>query len=220
MKAKDIMTTTCVVVSPDNSVRHAADLMLRCDVSGLPVVDDDGMVVGMLTEGDLLNRSELGCFHSDEQPEEGNRASRFIKSWSWKVADVMSKDPLVVSEDTSIIEVATLLKARGYKRVPVVRDRRLIGVVSRRDLLRVICSASRERGARTAEAVARIIRARLQYDLGIPDNNVTVGVEQNTVRLTGTARSEAELAAIRAVIDNIESSVGIKFEISGPSLPA
>lgn len=217
MKAKDIMTAPCAVISPDNSVKRAVELMLRRDVSGLPVVDDAGQIVGIITEGDLLRRAELGNFHEGEvKADEVDRASAYMKSWSWRVGDVMSRGLQVATEDTGVSELASLMASRGIKRIPIVRDGKLIGIVSRKDLLRAICSASRQFNVRTAEGIARSIRARLSYDLDIPRDAVGVSVSEDTVHVIGHARSEAELNAIRALIDNVDSTAKIILEVSPP----
>ena len=103
MKANDVMTVDVVSVSPDHSVRHAARIMLDHRISGLPVVDDDGRLVGIVTEGDLMRRSELGAQalkpigRHFATSEDGARA--YVKSHSWKVSDVMTSDPIVVDEE-------------------------------------------------------------------------------------------------------------------------
>ena len=112
MKAKDVMTVDVVSVSPDHSVRHAARIMLDHRISGLPVIDDDGRVVGIVTEGDLMRRSELGVqalapVDRQSSTEESN-AGAYVKSHSWKVADVVTSDPIKVDEETPLPRIAAL----------------------------------------------------------------------------------------------------------------
>src|SRR5262245_127421 len=138
MKVKDVMATTVVTVSPDNSVKHAAGIMLDKHVSGLPVVDDQGTLVGLISEGDLLRRSELGLriiARSEQSASEEERARAYVKSHGWKVADVMSCNLVTIDEEADLSHVATLMAENGVKRLPVIRNGRLVGIVSRADLL-------------------------------------------------------------------------------------
>ena len=157
MNAKDVMTRTVVTVSPDHSLRHAARIMLDRGISGVPVVDDDSRLVGIVTEGDLLRRSELtGPGLSSQQPETSDEKARaYVKSRSWKVADVMSSDLVPVDEETPVARIAALMSERGIKRVPVMRGRRLVGIVSRADLLRVLIAAKIDDAASGDDAIRR-----------------------------------------------------------------
>ena len=122
MKVKDVMAAKVVTVSPDNSVRRAAGIMLDKHVSGLPVVDDEGLLVGLISEGDLLRRCELGL-HIIAAPEQSasleERASAYVKSHAWKVADVMSRNVVTVDEEADLSHVAKLMAENGVKRLPV-----------------------------------------------------------------------------------------------------
>jgi CBS domain-containing protein len=125
MKAKDLMTTKVTTVSPDNSVRQAAKVMLARSVSGVPVIDDDGRLVGLISEGDLLRRSELGSgtlvTREGSFPSSDARARTYVKSNAWSVADVMSRNPVVVDEETPLSRIAALMEEHGIKRLPVGR---------------------------------------------------------------------------------------------------
>ncbi|TIP81168.1 MAG: CBS domain-containing protein, partial [Mesorhizobium sp.] len=136
MRAKDVMTAKIVTVSPDHSVRHAARIMLDHRISGMPVVDDDGRLAGIVSEGDFLRRSELGA--PALSPGE---ARSYVKGHSWKVADLMTSDVVVADEETPIERTAALMQEHGIKRIPVMKGQRLVGIVSRADLLRVVVAA-------------------------------------------------------------------------------
>lgn len=140
MKAKDVMTVDVVSVSPDHSVRHAAR-MLDDRISGLPVIVDAGRVVGIITDGDLMHRSEIGAqaqapidrqFNTEENP-----SGAYVKSHSWKMADVMTSDPVKVDDETPLPQIAALMAEWGIKRLPSMRGEYLVGKISQRPCLRV-----------------------------------------------------------------------------------
>ncbi len=119
-QVEDIMTTNVVTVTPEATMRDAAGLILRHGVSGLPVVDDEHRLVGVLSEWDLLQVLEA----SEVELE--------------PVGKYMTRDPVCVSEETSLVDVVDLFQARRVRRLPVTRDKKLVGLVSRHDLIRFI----------------------------------------------------------------------------------
>lgn len=145
MKVGDFMSTPVVVVHPDSPIMDAAQLMLKHHFSGLPVVDDTGRVVGIVTEHDLLRRTDRP---GSQQPcwlqliiERAAAAKEAVCFDDVKVREVMTSDPLVVMENTPIEAVCRIMDERGIKRLPVVRDGRLVGIVSRADLVRALAIA-------------------------------------------------------------------------------
>lgn len=218
MNVADVMSRAIVTVMPGHSVRHAAQMMLDHKVSGVPVVDGDGQLVGILTEGDLLRRVEYGLTgsrpHWIEAVSAEGAARDFVKSHSWRVADVMSKPVVAVTEDTSLADVAAMFGTRGIKRAPVVRDGRLVGIVSRADLLRIIAAAKPERiaagdGALEISATARLRDADTVF-AACPEVAVVNGV----VHLWGEVRSEAERDAAHVAVEGIEGIAGIEDHLS------
>ncbi|WP_419696770.1 CBS domain-containing protein [Mesorhizobium muleiense] len=198
MKVKDVMATTVVTVSPDNSVRRAAGIMLDKHVSGLPVVDDKGMLVGLISEGDLLRRSELGLptiAASEHLASSEERANAYVKSHAWKVGDVMSRNVITVDEEADLSRVATLMAENGVKRLPVIRNGKLVSIVSRADLLHAIATARFDDTAAGDEAIRRSIVTRLNEDIGLKSANVTVTVVDGLVHLWGTASAASRKAA-------------------------
>ncbi|HUC17428.1 MAG TPA: CBS domain-containing protein [Acetobacteraceae bacterium] len=143
--ARELMTRDVAVVHPDTSLMEAVRLMAQRGISGLPVVDDAGTIVGMLTEGDLVRwhegYSEKQARWLDMLAEGGNIAPSFladIRDARNKVKAVMSTGVVTVSEETPAREVAHLMTSKGIKRVPVLRDGRLVGIVARADLVRAL----------------------------------------------------------------------------------
>lgn len=198
MKVKDVMATIVITVSPDNSVRRAAGIMLEKHVSGLPVVDDKGMLVGLISEGDLLRRSELGLptiAASEQVASLEERASAYVRSHAWKVADVMSRNLVTVNEEADLSHVAKLMAEHGVKRLPVMRNGKMVGIVSRADLLHAIATARLDGTAAGDEAIRLSIVTRLNEDIGLKSANVTVTVVDGLVHLWGTASAASRKAA-------------------------
>ncbi|RUW60673.1 CBS domain-containing protein [Mesorhizobium sp. M7A.F.Ca.US.008.03.1.1] len=205
MKAKDVMTANVVSVSPDHSVRHAARIMLDHRISGLPVVGDDGRLVGIVSEGDFLRRSELGApaFPPGE-------ARDYVKGHSWKVADLMTSDVVMADEETPIERIVVLMQEHGIKRIPVMRGQRLVGVVSRADLLRVIVAAKfHDDTAAGDDAIRRSILTRLQKDAGVKGDALTLTVSDGLAHFSGTVSSQSERDAVRVVAEGVRGVKGV-----------
>jgi CBS domain-containing protein len=145
MKVRDFMSTRVETIHPDSPIMDAAQLMLKHHFSRLPVVDGNGRVVGIVTEHDLLRRTDRP---GSQQPywlqlmiERAAVAKEAVCFNEAKVKEVMTPDPLVVMEDTPIEDVCCMMEQRSIKRLPVERDGRLVGIVSRADLVRALASA-------------------------------------------------------------------------------
>jgi CBS domain-containing protein len=210
MKASDVMTTKVVTVTPDHSVRHAAKIMLDNHVSGVPVIDDGGRLVGIISEGDLLRRSELGLdaiVSPSRSPEE--QARLYVKAHAWKVGDVMSDKLVTVDKDTDLAHIATLMEENDIKRVPVIRHGGLIGIVSRADLLRAVASARLDATAPGDEAIRRSILARLDENTGLSDMNISVTVADGLVHLWGNVEGADCRNAARVVAEGVRGVKGV-----------
>src|SRR5918997_3551725 len=143
MKAADVMAREIVTVGPETPLAEAVRLMLEHRVSGLPVVDGNGQLVGLLTEGDLLHRAETG---TDTVRlgwlrvllARGRMAEQYVHAHGRRVRDVMTRDVLTVGEASPLDDVIRIMESRHVRRVPVVEDDRLVGMVSRSDLVRAL----------------------------------------------------------------------------------
>ena len=147
MIAGEVMTRYVVSTSADSSVAEMVKLMLDNRISGLPVVDDRGHLVGIVTEGDCLRRAETGTERRRPRWSEfligpGRLAEEYIHTHSRKVAEVMTQTPITITEDTSLDEVVHLMEAHRIKRLPVVRNGTVVGIVSRANLLHALATAS------------------------------------------------------------------------------
>ena len=218
MNVADVMSRSVVTVMPGHSVRHAAQIMLDNHVSGLPVLDGDGSLVGILTEGDLLRRVEYGLTggrpHWVEANSPEGAARDFVRSHAWRVGDVMSTPVVTVNESTSLADVAVLFGTRGIKRVLVLRGKTLVGVISRADLLQIIATARPEKIAAGDEALEISANARLRDADTIFRVRPQVTVVDGVIHLWGQVRSDAERDAARVAVETIEGSNGVEDHLA------
>jgi CBS domain-containing protein len=147
MKASDIMSAPVVTVSAEATIVEAAKVLLEHRISGAPVVNDEGRLAGMVTEGDLFRRTEIGTEPDPRQRSQGSQVHpdtfrHYLKSHGRRVKDVMTTDVVRVFEDTPLPEIAALFDLKKIKRVPVMHQGEIVGVLSRSDLLRALVSAA------------------------------------------------------------------------------
>jgi len=226
MRAIDVMTSQVVTATPQTTVEDAAKLMINNRISGLPVVDEDRRLVGVITEGDLLRRAETGTERQRSRWSEwfspnSRLAGEFIKSHARRVADVMSGDVVSVTQLTTLGEIADLMEARRIKRVPILHDGKLVGIVSRADLLRVLASGGTNLPGDDRDGV---IRSRLLADLRNQRwancSEADIVVSDGVVHLWGVVRSEEERKALRIAAENTPGVRGVEdHTISGPLRP-
>ena len=217
MKAGDVMTTELATIEPDHTVGHAIGVMLENSVSGLPVVAD-GRLVGILTEGDLMRRAEIrrfaGWSYATERAEGSEGSARdYTKSHAWCVRDVMTPNVMTVDEDTTVPVIADLMSRHAINRVPVVRGGRLVGIVSRADVLRGIAEAPREDEIKGDTAIRRAVLTRLHAELGLPIGETGASVRDGHVTLWGTAASGDERTAARVAAETVNGVAGVTNNI-------
>ena len=175
MRAMDVMTTDVITVDPDMTIQALATLLAERGISGAPVVDSSGRLVGIISEGDLLHRAEIGTARRhrvrrrswwlDHFASDLAGAREYVKSHGRTVKDAMTHDVVTVTEDADLADVATLLEAKRIKRVPVMRDGKVVGIISRANIVRAV-GATKEAPRRESEDDDRSIRARLLAELG------------------------------------------------------
>ncbi|MFL5256313.1 MAG: CBS domain-containing protein [Rhodopila sp.] len=209
MIVADVMTRNVISILPEATVEEAANLMLSRRISGLFVVDTAGDLVGVITEGDLLRRDELGTERG--RPwwlrllvSPARQAADFTRAHGRHVRDVMTPDVISVA-DTAPLEtvVATMERAR-IKRVPVTRDGHVTGVVSRADLLRALVSRVKETGPVTQDDsdIRTAILDDLERQAWAPMTTLNVTVSQGVADIWGTITNEEERHAIRVLVEN------------------
>lgn len=203
MKAKHVMTKAVVSVGPITNVQEIARLLLKRRISAVPVVDDRGRVIGMVSEGDLMRRPEsrtegrvswwldlLGG------PEE--RARTYLKSHGLTAGDVMTRKVITAAENIPLEKIATLLERNRIKRVPILRHSKLVGIVSRANLLHGLAARSRQAGkvaTRTPKATREAVMAEFR-GAGLKTDFMNVVVEGGVAHLWGWVESAAERRAI------------------------
>jgi CBS domain-containing protein len=207
MRASDVMTRSVVTVGPDTSVTDAAKLMLDRRISGVPVVEG-GNLVGILSEGDLLRRAELITerrpWWSALASSAEEKASAYTKAHSLKVRDVMTKDVATVDEHEPLDHIAMLFESRGIKRAPVLRDGRLVGIVSRANLLQGLAAGKVGETGPDDHAIRSAILEAAQDDAGVRTSLVDVTVASGVAHLWGNVASEAERDAVRVAAEKAE----------------
>jgi CBS domain-containing protein len=172
MRAMDIMTTDVITVDPDMTVQDLAKLLAERGISGAPVVDASGRLVGIVSEGDLLHRAEIGTARRHRERRRSwwlddfasDLARDYIRSHGRTVKDIMTRDVVTVTEDIDLGEVAALLEAKRIKRVPVTRDGKVIGIITRANLVRALAS-TKSTPPPQGEDDDRTIRARILAEL-------------------------------------------------------
>jgi CBS domain-containing protein len=221
MKAKDIMTSSVVTVEPGEAVTHAIRLMLQKRISGLPVVNSARRLVGMLTEGDLLRRSETGTQRRRPRWLEfllgpGQAAEEYTRTHGRKVEEVMTAEPVTVTEETSLDELVHLMEKRQIKRVPVVRGDKLVGIVSRANLVHALASLSR--GAKPAVQSDAAIREQLLKDLAqqswAPVGALDIIVRDGVVELWGAITEERERQALIVAAENVPGVKAVRDHLA------
>jgi CBS domain-containing protein len=209
MNAGDVMTHSTVTIEPDASIMYAIQLMLKLRISGLPVVDNTGTLVGILTEGDLLRRAELGTQKRRPRWIEfligpGRLASEYVSACGRKVHEVMTTPVHTVTQDTPLTDVVKIMESRQVKRLPVVRDNRVVGILSRTNLLRALVSIARDTKPTnvTDATIRRHLLAELAKQSWAPTALVDVIVKNGAVHLWGTLTDERQRQGIRVVAEN------------------
>jgi len=209
MKAADVMVANVITVGPDASIQEVAEILLASRISAVPVVGKDGELVGIISEGDLIRRTETDTERRrsrwlallvGSQP----LAAEFVKSHAHKVADVMTRKVIVATPDTPLRELAALLEKNCIKRVPIVKNRKLVGIVSRANLVQALATVRKEVKSAIATSDLMIreeVMARLDAEPWTRTFRLNVIVHNGTVELWGVVRSQAERKAVRVAVE-------------------
>lgn len=219
MKAGDLMTADVVTIGKDATTADAIRLMLEHRISGLPVVDSAGRLLGIVTEGDFLRRGEMGTERHRPRWLEflispGRQAAEYMESHGRKVAEVMTRPVQAISEDTPVGEIVDLMEHFHVKRLPVLRDGRLVGIVGRADLLRALATlppaAAREGGD---AAIRAQLTAQIAKQPWAPQATLSVAVQDGVVRLSGLAFDERESEALRVLAENVPGVKSVEADL-------
>ena len=211
MIASDVMTRKVLSVTPDETVEKAANLMLQYGISGLFVVDAKGVLAGVVTEGDLLRRDEIGT--ERHRPwwlrvlvSPGRQALDFTHANGRRVSDVMTPEVIAVAPDSPLADVVATMEKQRIKRVAVIEEGRMIGVVARSDLLRALLSHVRDGKPSAAPADDRSLRAAIltafETNSWAPMTTLNVTVANGIADVWGTITNPDERRAICVIAEN------------------
>jgi CBS domain-containing protein len=225
MKARDVMVSPVMTVKPHSTVKELANMLIEKRISAAPVIDDEGKLVGMVSEGDLMHRAESGTERQHSWwlrliLDENELATDYIKSHTHKVADIMKKHLITATPETPLNEIATLMEQNGINRVPIVSKDRLIGIVTRANLIQALATEPPGPEVPLSDATIRDkLLEHLNTQPWAHTDLLTVTVKDGVVSLWGLASSKTERKAIcvaaetipgvRAVRDNMAPRPGV-----------
>jgi CBS domain-containing protein len=210
MKASDIMSPRVISIAPNASILEAIRVMLQKHISGLPVIDPSGALVGIVTEGDFLRRAETGTARSRPRWLEflmgpDRMANEYVRAHARKVEDVMTREPITVTEDTPLDEVVRLMERKRVKRLPVVRGTEVIGIVSR---------AAAAPMAQSDVAIRQQLLAEFDKQTWAPVALIDAVVKDGAVELWGTIMEASQGEALRVLAENIPGVTSVASHLT------
>jgi CBS-domain-containing membrane protein len=207
MKARDVMVAPVITATPQATIKSVAETFLRHQISAVPVVDANGKLVGIISEGDLLHRAEAG---TEKQRPWWLRAflgpdalaNEYVKAHTRKVADGMTKEVVTATPDTPLHEIAALLEKHSIKRVPIVEKGQLVGIVSRANLVQAVASAGKGLEIPLSDTTIREkLMSHLKGQNWAHTGMLNITVNGGVVDLWGLIRSDSERKAIRVAAE-------------------
>ena len=224
MKVSDVMTKRVISISPETSVLVAADLMLKHHISGLPVIDNQAKLVGIVTEGDFLRRAEFGTERHvpswlDALRGRADAAADYVHSHGLAVKEIMTGNPVTVAEGTTLDEAVRLMENINIKRLPVLRDGKLVGIISRANLMRALVSIHRKLPVSSNDDGA--IRERLLADIGKQSwsagTAIDAVVHDGIVDLWGTVAEPSQREALVVLAKNVPGVALVEDHLTAAS---
>src|SRR3974390_1281726 len=217
MKAEDVMTRDVISIDPNATVLQAARLMLQHHISGLPVIDGNSNLVGVLSEGDFLRRRETKTERRRSRWLEflmgpGRMAAEYSHSHGSKVSEVMSTDVQSVEQDTALEDIVELMERKRIKRVPVLCGGQLVGIVTRSNLMHAMVSMARvvQPAAKDDVTIREALLAELQKEDWAPAAMTNVVVRDGVVELWGVIVDERQRTALKVAAENIAGVKAVK----------
>jgi CBS-domain-containing membrane protein len=209
MTAKDIMTSPVFSVSPDTPLQRVAWLLTEYHISGVPVVDRKDQLRGVVSEADLLPKEAgLSAFFKPTFliPGFSNEARVQIRKFQGRTAgELMTPDPITANENTPVKELASTMIEHNINRIPIVRSGRLVGIVSRNDVLKVF--------KRSDETLENVVQDRIREDLWIDLDKLQIAVQDGVVRISGSVAVRSEIGLIESYVREIDGVISI--DVSG-----
>jgi len=210
MQARDVMVSRLICTHPESSILQAARQMLQNHISGLPVVDAGGNLVGIVTEGDFLRRAETGTERHRPRWLEfligpGKLASEYTLSHGCKVAEVMTDEVHTVTEDTPLDEIVRLMERHRIRRLPVLHGGKLVGIVSRANLMRAVVSLMHVASevAKDDASIRKQLNEEITKHQWVPVPFLNAIVQHGVVDLWGTILDERQREALKVAAENI-----------------
>ena len=210
MRAHQIMTKPVATVAPDAAIVDAANTMLDRHISGLPVVDASGKLVGIVSEGDFIRRTEIGTGRRRGRWLQfilgpGKSASDFVHEHGRRIAEVMTESPVTITEDTSLADIADLMERKNVKRLPVLRGDEVVGMITRANLLQAVANLAHQVPDPTADDDH--IRSRIVHAIEKTDwcpSGLNVIVRDRIAHLSGVILDEEARQAAVVAAENVE----------------
>ena len=211
MKARDIMVRGIIAVHPDTLVRDIASLMVEKHISGVPVLSNNGKLIGMVSQSDLLLRAEVGTERKHKWwfrvlMDSRALAREYVKAHGLKAHDVMTRYVVSVRDDAEVRDVADILDKRRIKRVPVIQEDRVVGIITRGDLVRALSQVQISKVAKRIgnAALHKKLYDRIQSQPWINDNCVNLTVSDGVVEIGGFVETTDQRVALRILIQETE----------------
>lgn len=220
MKASDVMVSPVITVRSSATLKDVAQLLLKRRISALPVLDEHGKLVGIVSEGDLLHRAEIGTERRRSRwlailAEEQVLATDYIKSHSTKVADIMTRKVITAAPDTPLQEIAMTMEKNDIKRVPIVRNGQLVGIVSRANLVQAVATSGTTLTIPLSDAAIRDkLMTRIRQEAWANAALLNATVSEGVVNLWGVAGSATERTAIRVAAETTPGVLAVNDHIT------
>ena len=223
MKAQDIMTQDVVTVRPYTSVSDIAAIMVEKRISGVPVLTDSGEIIGMVSQSDLLHRVEIGTERESRRKwwlrnlADANALAReYAKAHGLKVQDVMSRYVISVRGDAELKDVANILDSHRIKRVPVLRAGRMVGIITRSDLVRTLSQVRTSRSDKKVDnaVLHRALHERIRAQPWVNESYLSVTVNDGVVELWGFVDTVDQHSALRALVEETDGVRRVEDKIS------
>ena len=221
MNARDIMTHPVITVTPDTEIQDIVRLLFEARISGVPVVDEEQNLVGLVSEGDLVRHAGTGV-EEEGQPASwlaflaspAEKATSYVKRHGRFAREVMTRKVHTVSEETSLPAIAKILEGRAIKRVPVVRQGKVVGIVSRANLLQGLAAAKPHVARSVADSELRRALTEAVAEAGIRTTFLNIVVSDGVAHLWGAVESREERDALKVVIENASDLKGVENHVN------
>lgn len=213
MKARDVMVAPVITAKPELAIRQLAKLFVERGISAVPVIDQDRQVIGIVSESDLMRRAETGTERQHQWwlkvfVAEQTLAAEYTKAHARKVADIMTRNVITATPETPLQEIATVLEKHAIKRVPIVENGQLVGIVSRANLVQAVATAGAGLDIPLQDETVRgRILKELERQEWAPLSTINVMVNGGIVDLWGAVPSEEVRRAISVAAEN---SMGVR----------